>query len=78
MNIATLKSATLCLGAGLRHGSLGTGRRIASPGFTYTNTNGTITITGYTGLVGRGHPWHHRRLACHQASGMARYPLLIT
>src|SRR5260221_6501541 len=52
MNIATLKSLTQCLGASCAMGALVLVGELQAQDFSYTNTNGTITITGYTGPGG--------------------------
>src|SRR5258705_12436582 len=52
MNIATLKSLIPGLGAGCAMGALVLAGELQAQDFSYTNTNGTITITGYTGPGG--------------------------
>src|SRR5437773_7203246 len=52
MNIATLKSLTPGFGPACAMGALVLVGELQAQDFTYTNTNGTITITGYTGPGG--------------------------
>src|SRR5882724_4109864 len=52
MNVATLKSATRHLEAACAMGALVLAGELQAQDFSYTNTNGTITITGYTGPGG--------------------------
>src|SRR5437867_3611557 len=52
MNTATLKWLIRCLGASCALQALVLVGELQAQDFTYTNTNGTITITGYTGPGG--------------------------
>ena len=52
MNTATLKCLIRCLGTSCAMGALLLAGELHAQDFTYTNTNGTITITGYTGSGG--------------------------
>src|SRR5438309_5807 len=52
MNTATLKCLSGCLGTSCAMGALVLVGELHAQDFTYTNTNGTITITGYTGPGG--------------------------
>ena len=52
MNTATLKCLSRCLGTSCALGALVLVGELQAQDFTYTNTNGTITITGYTGPGG--------------------------
>src|SRR5207248_8206292 len=52
MNTATLKCLIRCLGTSCAFGALVLAGEMQAQDFTYTNTNGTITITGYTGPGG--------------------------
>src|SRR6266404_2512559 len=52
MNTATLKWLTRHLEAACAIGALVLAGELQAQDFTYTNTNGTITITGYTGPGG--------------------------
>ena len=52
MNTATSKWLTRCLGASCAVGALVLVGELQAQDFAYTNTNGTITITGYTGPGG--------------------------
>ena len=52
MNTATSKWLTRCLGASCAVGALVLVGELQAQDFAYTNTNGTITITGYTGSGG--------------------------
>src|SRR2546426_270064 len=52
MTTATSKWLTRCLGASCAMGALVLVGELQAQDFAYTNTNGTITITGYTGSGG--------------------------